>query len=368
MRHAIIYITATIVSTFNAACAQTPNTATLEQSIQQIERQAPKWLQDHDVPSVSIAVIHEGEIAWAQTFGEQSPDQPATKETLYNIASLTKPITAELFLRLAQAGKFQLDEPLSPFWTDPEVADDSRHTWLTPRLALSHQTGFPNWRHEKPDSIFRIRWNPGTQFGYSGEGYRYAAKAAENKLGQSFEQLADEMLFKPLGLNEISYVYQTTFEGHVARPKGPEGEYGEAPQYADWNAAGDVLSTSSEYARFMLAVMNNEGLRHQFFARRYVIDHPGEENVCGEAYQACPVETQSGYALGWGVLAYTDETIIMHRGGDWGIRSLAYFVKETGFGLVVLTNGSNGEAVIREVVETFHANDHWLDILHKKDR
>ncbi len=365
MRRALTYVSITIGCMANAACAQTAPADVWARSVQTIEQNAAKWLQDNNVPSVSIAMIHEGEVAWAGTFGEQSAGQVATNETLYNVASLTKPVTAELFLRLAQNGDFQLDEPLWRYWTDPEIASDPRHKWLTPRLSLSHQTGFPNWRHEKDDGAFDIRWDPGTQFGYSGEGYRYAAKAAENKLGLSFEELANELLFTPLGLSRISYVYQTEFEGLVATPKGPDGTYGDTPQHFDWNAAGDVLATSTGYARFLLAVMGNEGLDHQVSARRYVIDHPGEENVCDGAYQACPIEADSGYALGWGVLAYKDETIIMHRGGDWGIRALAYFVPETGFGLVVLTNGSNGETVIRDVVEAFHANDHWLDILHK---
>ena len=317
MRCILVYVSIAISCTLNAACAQTTLKGSWEQPVHSIEQQVAEWLQDNNVPSVSIAVLQGGELAWAGTFGEQSTGRPAKNSTLYNVASLTKPITAELFLRLAQAGDFQLDEPLWSYWTDPEIAGDPRHKWLTPRLSLSHQTGFPNWRQERADGAFDIHWDPGTQFGYSGEGYHYAAKAAESKLRQSFDDLANEHLFTPLRLSGISYVYQADFEGHVASPKGPEGTYGDAPQHLEWNAAGDVLATSTAYARFLLAVMNNEGLSHQFAARRYVIDHPGEENVCSEAYQACPVEVESGYALGWGVLAYRDETIIMHRGGDW---------------------------------------------------
>ncbi|MEP0393100.1 serine hydrolase domain-containing protein [Erythrobacter sp.] len=365
MRTAFTYTCIGLVCTFNAANLHAQPAQPWEEAVSRIERQVPAWLSANDVPSVSIALVYDNEIAWAGTFGEQAPGQPATNQTIYNIASLTKPITAEVFLRLAQEGDFQLDEPLSLFWTDPAVAQDSRHHWLTPRLALSHQTGFPNWRHEQPNQTFGIRWDPGTQFGYSGEGYSYAARAAENKLGQTFGMLAAERVFNELDLRDLSYIYRDDFGGRIAAPKGPQGEYGSAPRHSEWNAAGDALATSSAYARFMLAVMRNQGLTHQFASKRYVIDHPGEESVCDEAYQNCLVETQSGYALGWGILAYQDETIVMHRGGDWGVRSLAYFVPEREFGLVVLTNGSNGEVVIRNVVEEFHANDHWLDILHK---
>ena len=336
-----------------------------DSSVREIQTNVSHWLKSNQVPSVSIALIHDKKVKWSGAFGEKALTKSATPETLYNIASLAKPITAELFLGFAQDNLMHLDEPLWVHWSDPEINYDDRQKWLTPRLCLSHQTGFPNWRYEQPDGKLQIKWNPGMQFGYSGEGYRYAAKAAENKLNVSFDKLASERLFKPLGLKRISYIYHSEFGDDVARPFGPDGTYGSLPKHTAWNAAGDVLSTASDYAQFMITVMENKGLEHQFSARRYVIDHPGEQNICDTTYQACPIEAESGYALGWGVLKYQNETIIMHRGGDWGVRSLAYFIPETGFGLVVLTNGTNGEAVIRDVVSVFHTNDHWFDNLHQ---
>ena len=73
---------------------------------------------------------------------------PATTRTLYNVASLSKPIFAETIHRLAAAGRLSLDEPMSAYWVDPDVANDPRHERLTPRIALSHRTGFKNWRYQ----------------------------------------------------------------------------------------------------------------------------------------------------------------------------------------------------------------------------
>src|SRR6202161_3484933 len=84
--------------------------------------------------------------AWPAFYGEQSRGVPATTKTLYNMASLTKPVTAETVLRLASAGKLSLNESMSPFWLDPDIRDDPWSKLLTPRLCLSHQTGFANWR------------------------------------------------------------------------------------------------------------------------------------------------------------------------------------------------------------------------------
>src|SRR5205085_5351409 len=114
--------------------------------------------------------------------GEQSPGVAASTETIYNIASLTKPVFAELVLRLVAAGKLSLDEPMYPYWVDPDIAADPRHKLLTLRLALSHRTGFANWRRETEGKL-QFKFDPGTQYTYSGEGFQYASRYVQRKLG-----------------------------------------------------------------------------------------------------------------------------------------------------------------------------------------
>jgi CubicO group peptidase (beta-lactamase class C family) len=161
-----------------------------------IDAHAAEWLKESDVPSVAVAYIENRRVAWTAVCGEQSPGVPATAKTLYNMASLTKPVTAETVLRLASAGKLSLNESMSPFWLDPDIKDDPRSKLLTPRLCLSHQTGFPNWRG-KTGGVLKIQWDPGTQTGYSGEGFNYVGRFTEKKLGKPFDLLAQEMVFDP---------------------------------------------------------------------------------------------------------------------------------------------------------------------------
>jgi CubicO group peptidase (beta-lactamase class C family) len=163
----------------------------------------PQWLKKHDVPSAAVAYIHDGEVAWTAVYGEQSPGVPATGKTLYNIASLTKPITAEAILRLASQGKLSLDEPTSTCWIDPDIAANPWHKLLTPRLCLSHQTGFPNWR-SRTKGVLTFQWEPGTRTGYSGEGYDYVARFTEKKLERPFEDLAQEAVFASIGMKETA--------------------------------------------------------------------------------------------------------------------------------------------------------------------
>jgi CubicO group peptidase (beta-lactamase class C family) len=157
--------------------------------------------------------------AWTAVYGEQSPGVAAIGKTLYNMASLTKPVTAETVLRLASAGKFSLDESMSSFWLDPDIKDDPWSKLLTPRLCLSHQTGFANWRR-MTGGVLKIRWQPGTQTGYSGEGYNYVGRFAEKKLAKPFDVLAQEIVFDPIGMKETSYTAKEWYAGRLAVPHG----------------------------------------------------------------------------------------------------------------------------------------------------
>ena len=80
----------------------------------EIDAHAAEWLKESDVPSVAVAYIEDRKVAWTEVYGEQSPGVAATEKTQYNVASLTKPITAETILRLASARKLSLDESMSP--------------------------------------------------------------------------------------------------------------------------------------------------------------------------------------------------------------------------------------------------------------
>src|SRR5687768_3943408 len=106
--------------------------------IADLDAKAPAWLAEYGVPSVAVAYIEDGALRWTRVYGEQSERVPATARTLYNVASLAKPVFAEVIMRLVAEGRLSLDEPLASYWVDPDVAADPRHTKLTLRIALSH--------------------------------------------------------------------------------------------------------------------------------------------------------------------------------------------------------------------------------------
>lgn len=325
-----------------------------------IDAHATEWLRDSDVPSLAVAYIEGGKVAWTAVYGEQSPGVAATEGTLFNMASLTKPITAETVLRLASAGKLSLDESMSPFWLDPDIKDDPWSKLLTPRLCLSHQTGFANWRR-MTGGVLKIRWQPGTQTGYSGEGYNYVGRFTEKKLARPFDTLAQKMVFDPIGMKETSYTTKDWYAGRLALPHGPKGEKPVDPVATTWNGADLLRTTIGDYAKFVVSVMHEEGLTEAIAAERATMTRdtvkPEDlEKACREAGEEGHCTVTAGLGLGWEVETVNGVKILDHDGSDWGVRTFALFVPSQGMGVVVFTNGENGMQVIRKVVEVLYPN------------
>ena len=326
----------------------------------EIAAHAAEWLKETDVPSVAIAYIEHGRVAWTAVYGEQSPGVPATTRTLYNMASLTKPITAEIVLRLASAGKLSLDEPIWPVWTDPDIKDDPRSKLLTPRLCLSHQTGFANWRR-MTDGVLKIRWEPGTQTGYSGEGYNYVGTFTEKKLGQPFDVLAQQMVFNPLAMKDTSYTVKDWYAGRLAVPHGPSTDKPFDPVATRWSGADLLRTTIGDYAKFVVSVMHNNGLTPEIAAQRATMTRdlvkPADlQKICDEAGETSHCTASAGMGLGWQVETLDGVKIFDHTGSDWGVATLAMFVPSQQIGIVVFTNGANGTQVIRKVVAALYPN------------
>ncbi len=342
--------------------AQAPSQGMSSSELQrQLDQKIPGWLKQYDVPSVAVAYIDNGKLAWTAVYGEQSPGVPASAKTLFNVASLTKPISAEVILRLASAGKLSLDEPISAYWVDPDVKDNPWQKLLTPRLCLSHQTGFTNWRYQT-NNVLRFQWEPGTRTGYSGEGYDYVARFAEKKMGQPFEELAQRYVFAPIGMKETAYSPRDWFAGRIAVAQGPKGEVQPATQ-STWSAADLLRTTIRDYASFVASVMHKDGLTdkiaaEQLTSTRNLASPEQLERLCAEAKVSFPSDCKgtAGMGLGWEVLTLNGETIIDHSGADWGVHTLAFFLPERQSGMVVFTNGDKGAKLIKEVVSLAYHN------------
>jgi CubicO group peptidase (beta-lactamase class C family) len=289
-----------------------------------------KLLAENKIPALGLGVIRDGKIAEAKVFGEIRPGEAAPVNAIFNVASLTKPVTAFVALRLASAGKLDLDEPLDKYWIDPDIATDARRKKLTARLVLSHQTGFANWRANNESKKLEFAFEPGTKYQYSGEGFEYLRKALENKFKKPLGKLADELVFKPLKMRDTGFVWDAqTDEKRFAVGFDKQGKAYPIHKRARANAADDLLTTVEDYAKFMIAVMNGKGLSKEIFERMMSCQVKTKENKC--------------FGLGWEIYDLGNgEYALAHGGSDEGVRAQVFLLPKSKQGLIIFTNSDNG--------------------------
>jgi CubicO group peptidase (beta-lactamase class C family) len=353
---AAILISASTIAACAGATTGSPRSPVASARVSaDLDAKVPRLLAEYEISSVGVAVIEDGRVTLTKVYGEQSPGVPATNATLFNLASLTKPVTAEVILRLASSGKLSLDEPMARYWTDPDIADDPRRERLTARMALAHQTGFPNWRPEGGRLTFTS--DPGAKFGYSGEGYDYLGRFAEKRVGRSFESLAQEYVLGPIGMKNTSYSGRGWMRGRLATPRDSAGRWGQSQvrDSAEWSGANNLITTVGDYAAFVLSVMNGDGLTKAMAAERLrPASGPQPPLSCKiEPASACP--RALNFALGWIRLDYERGPIMAFLGLNdrqgGGERTLVYFDPQRRSGAVVLTSGRNGQRLLLDVVD-----------------
>ncbi|HEX6097647.1 MAG TPA: serine hydrolase domain-containing protein [Thermoanaerobaculia bacterium] len=264
-------------------------------------------MKEHGIPAAGVGIIRDGELREIRVHG-------APYDTVFNVASLAKPVVALVTLKLVSQGKWDLDEPLAKYWTDPDVTGDPRAAKLTTRHVLSHQTGFSNWRWLEESKKLTFHFDPGTKHQYSGEGFEYLRHALERKFKQPLDRLTKALLFEPLGMRD-------------SRDEGPEP-----------NAADDLLTTVEDYGRFAAWVMNGAELPAPLFA----------DMIKPRA----PFRPDAAMGLGWEVHTNLPggEYALIHSGADKDVRALVMLFPKSKEGLVVLTNGDNGHQLYGKLV------------------
>jgi CubicO group peptidase (beta-lactamase class C family) len=293
----------------------------------------------HHVPCVGIGLIEDGKIKWKMVFGQLQKDHHAPPNTLFNIASQTKPVMAMLTLQLAQAAKWRLDEPLSHYWVDPDIQNDPYLDKLTTRLVLSHQSGFPNWRTDNGGTKLHFNFEPGTKFGYSGEGFEYLRHALENKFHRTLDVLLDSILTSPLGMKDTHYWTESLDTARFAQWHDGQGNRYTVSIQTPVNAADDLITTVEDYCRLGIYTMAGAGLSDSLFA-----DMTRPQVKIKENYYR---------GLGWGLVKGlpNNEYALEHGGSDVGVRTMAVFLPVSKSGVVVLTNGDNGMFITDDVIK-----------------
>lgn len=304
-----------------------------------------KWLKVNKTPTLGIGVIENSQLQQVKVFGEISKGISAPFNTIFNVASLTKPVTAMVALKLVSIGKWNLDEPVYKYWTDPDIANDPRNKKLTTRIILSHQTGFPNWRWMNESKKLNFQFNPGTKYQYSGEGMEYLRKALEKKFNKSLQQLANELIFQPLKMTDTKYLWDKNVDTtRLAIGYDKNGNTYETVRNTTPNAADDLLTTVEDYGKFLVSVMNGDGLSKNVF----------EEMTKNQ------VASTKGKHFGLGFEIYDlgkGEIALSHSGADNGVQTLFVIFPKSKNGLVIFTNSDTGVNVYETLLKHYLGNN-----------
>src|SRR6516162_6749994 len=258
----VLTLASTLVVTFGSSASPELFSST---SAAKLQADIPKLMKEGDVPGLSITLVRGGKISWQQNFGvkNEKTGQPVDDNTIFEAASLSKPVFAYAVLKLVEQGKIGLDVPLTSYLSKPYIAGDPRLQKITARLVLSHRTGFPNWRGD--GNPLTIHFAPGERFSYSGEGFVYLQRAVEQIEGKPLDEVMNALVFTPLGMTSSSYVWRPDFDQRTATGHDSDGIPQDLWKPNEAGAASTLNTTAHDYALFVAAVANGAGLKPSTF-------------------------------------------------------------------------------------------------------
>lgn len=330
-------------------------------------------MNDANVAGLCISIFNDNKPVFTKAFGFANvPEKiPLKTSTIFYGASFSKAVFAYIVMQLTEENIIDLDKPLVQYLPKPLVdynipgfnrgyqhlKNDERYKKITGRMCLNHTTGFPNWRWFEADEKLKIKFEPGTRYSYSGEGMYLLQFVIEQVTGKGYETIAQERVFKPLGMTNTSYVWQESFKGNHAFGHNAKGEpYYDFEKWEDAGAGGTMCTSLDDYTKFFAAVMQKRGLNKesfnemtrpqvrikskQQFGPNALIDNNDNDNI------------QLSYGLGFGVFVTPYGKAFFKEGHDdgWGHYSIIF--PDKGIGIIMMTNSDNGESIFRDLLAT----------------
>ncbi len=357
----------------------------IEELIATLNEHVPASLAANKVPGCSLALIRSGGVAWSGAWGLRSTrtGEPVDTSTVFEAASLTKPLFAATVMTLVQEGRLSLDQPIGDLLNEPYVDDpavQAKLEALTPRLVLTHRTGLPNWRGANP---LRFLHEPDTQWSYSGEGFVLLQIALETMTGRPLETLIHEQVLNPMGLLRTRLRWSGFESRNVAESHTFKGESRGKKPWLRASAPSSIHTTPSDYAYFMRLFLKenlNDGIspssttpsastdpspqlrQHlpiQTSKRPAPLPPPARILDADTIAQMLAPQTDVDdpkvadrimWGLGWGLQRSADGRAFWHWGNNQGFKAFCIGYPDLGLGAVIFTNADYGWKVHREIL------------------
>ena len=282
--------------------------------------------------------------------------QPIDEQSIFQAASLSKPVFAYIVMRMVDRGEIDLDTPVAEY-TDIDRFDDKEMARrITPRIVLSHQTGLPNWAtspssDEWPSSRISFKYPVDSCFAYSGEGYAFLQRAVEAIQGAPLDEVARREVFDPFDMPTTSYAWQPAYDSIALVGFNRDGENRGQGRHPRANSAYTLRTNATEYARFVRrGLLEGEGLSkashremftHQVHAQRY-------------AYEPRACDSTVFWCLGFGAV---NEDFYWHWGDNGNFKALWLLHPATGEGFVYFTNRATGHDLLDPFLKELTGED-----------
>lgn len=312
--------------------------------------------QQHRVCGVAVAVIRQRELHSLSAASGCTPALPVQPDSVFQAASLGKPVFAYAVLKLVQQGQLALDAPVLQYLPqgyrhahDPlqpgragreDPVTDPRLAAVTVRMLLQHTAGLPNWAR----GPLHFQATPGAGWAYSGEGYVLLQRAVEAVTQQPLDQVMQQWVFGPLGMAHSSYRWTPQIGQRLLSGTRADGTPRGSFPLQQPVAAFSLYTSAADYARFLVALLHDQALLATTMATPVQVDPA----------------LQLGWGLGWGLAQASDGPHLWQWGNNPGYRALALLHPGRGDAVVVLTNSDAGLRLAQPLVRATLPGDHQV--------
>ena len=323
------------------------------------------------VPGLALALVRDGQVVYVKGYGERDTGRqlPLQADTVMYAASLTKATFAYGVMMMADEGRIDLDRSIDALLAKPlpeydkyaDLAGDERWRMLTPRILLSHRSGFANFRFWQPgkpydpDGKLFFYFDPGTRFAYSGEGINLLQFALENGGGIDVGDYLRTHLFERFGMTRTSLTWRKEFEGNVAIGYDEHGAALGHKQRGSVRAAGSMDTTVDDYAHLLAAMVRGDGLRpatHAAWQAPQVRIRSAQQfPTMGVADTDDDDGIALSYALGIARFESPRGPAWFKEGHDDGTNNLALCLARSRDCVLLMSNSSNGESIFPQLIE-----------------
>jgi CubicO group peptidase (beta-lactamase class C family) len=335
-----------LISTILASCAAA-SIAAAPDVFDDVAALTEKSRVEWGAPGMSVAIVLDSKIAWAEGFGlaDVENDVPARKDTVYRIASISKPLASTAVMQLVEQGKVRLEDPITKYV--PSFPD--KGLGITLRHLMTHTSGIRHYAEgemamkdhfdsiEEAIEIFKddpLLFTPGTKYSYSTYAYNLLAGVVESASGLTFEAYMKEKVWRPAGMTSTYLEHQGELVEHRSEQyvkAGANGRVRNAP-FADLSvkwAGGGMISTVEDLARFAIALDQGKLLKRETLETMYE-----------------PMTLEDGskttYGLGWdSQVDAKGRRWIAHGGGATGGSTYILRLPERGFAVAIEANVEN---------------------------